>query len=550
MPPEAETPRRILIVEDENIVRMHLKLAVQQLGYAVSGLASDSGEALRAAEESAPHLVLMDIRLPGGRDGIETARELKKQHDVAVVFLTAYGDDESIARAQELGAEGYIVKPFSTPQLRATLSSALLERDRRRASSGERPRFASHPGRRAAQRFGAGTRLAIFSHDTLGLGHLHRSMNIARALTSKHPGLSVLLLTGSPAVHRYNLPEGVDYIKLPAVRKVAAEEYQARSLGVSGTGVLEMRTNLILRSLQDYSPDVLLVDHAPVGMKGEMRPALEWLKRHRPGCVKMLGLRDVIDDAEYVRNLWREQGTYQVLEELYDRILVYGTREIYDATKEYAFPSSLAAKTSFCNYVREHRPDGIEAEAAAIATHGRRLVTVTIGGGDGGGETVIGNYLAMLREFRGQIDFESLILSGPFLPADLHTRFTEEIQGLPARLVDFVPSTSPFLARADLVISTCGYNTMTQNLSFARRALIIPRVMHRQEQWIRAKRFADLGFVDCLHPEQTTPERLFERVRAQLADPREPLAEARAEHRIALDATDRIAELCGELEFA
>lgn len=549
MPPELDTPRRVLIVEDEHIVRLHLKLAVQQLGYVVSGLAADSHEALHAAQESAPHLVLMDIRLPGGRDGIETARELRLQHDLAVVFLTAYGDDESIARAQELGAEGYIVKPFSTPQLRATLTSALRERERRREELGQRPRIPAAPVRAAPQRFGAATRLALFSHDTLGLGHLQRSMNIARALTARHPGLSVLLLTGSPAVHRYALPEGVDYIKLPAVRKVAAEEYEARSLGVDGAGVLAMRSNLILRSLQDYSPDLLLVDHAPVGMKGEMRPALEWLARHRPGCVKMLGLRDVIDDPQYVRDLWRARGTYEVLERLYERVLVYGTREIFDPTEAYAFPRSVAEKTTFCNYVSEHRPEGIEGEARAIEPSARRLVTVTIGGGDGGGELVIGNYLAMLRRFREQIDFESVILSGPFLPAELHQRFTGEIQGLPARLVDFVPSTSPFLARADLVVSTCGYNTMTQNLAWARRALIVPRVLHRQEQWIRAKRFADLGLVDCLHPSETTPERLLERVRALLGDAREPLVEARAAGRVPLDGTERIAALCAELVF-
>lgn len=545
MQPELESRRKVLIVEDEHIVRMHLRLVVEQLGYTVSGVAADSGEALRAARANEPHLVLMDVRLPGAVDGIETARELRKQHDVAVVFLTAYGDDESIARAQELGAEGYIVKPFSTPQLRATISSALHDRARRTAS-GE----PVHPtARTAPARFGAGTRLAIFSHDTLGLGHLHRSMNIARALIARHPGLSVLLLTGSPAVHRYSLPEGVDYIKLPAVRKVAAEEYEARSLGVSGAGVLEMRSNLILRSLADYAPDVLLVDHAPVGTKGEMRPALEWLARNRPSCVKLLGLRDVIDDPAYVRKLWSEHGTYRVLEELYDRILIYGCREVFDPTEAYAFPAAVAAKTTFCHYVPEFRPGGIDDEARAIDTGGRRLVTVTIGGGDGGGETVIGNYLAMLRRFRERIDFDSVILCGPFLPPDLRARFDAEIRGLPARLLDFVPSTSPYLARADVVVSTCGYNTMTQNLSYARRALIVPRVMHRQEQWIRASRLADLGLIECLHPERTTPERLFDSIRALLADPREPLTEARAEGRIALDGAERIAALCGELVF-
>ncbi len=536
--------RRVLIVEDESIVQLHLRMVMEELGYAVSGVASTGNEAISSAASSQPDLALIDVRLPGGRDGIETARELRRHHDLAIVFLTACGDDETVARAMQIGANGYVVKPFSKPQLRATVTTALNEHAR--AQSARR----AHPALRststgADRPFGAGTRMAMFSHDTLGLGHLQRSMNLSRTLTALHPGLSILLLTGSPAVHRYALPKGVDYIKLPAVRKVAPEAYEARTLGVDAEGVLRLRTNLALRSLQDYDPDFLLVDHAPTGMKGELLPALEWLTEHRPNCKKLLGLRDIIDSPAYVAQTWREQGTYDVLRQHYDGLVVYGCREIYDPTVEYGFDADLRAKTTFCHYVSETAEPGAAAVPAEPGT--RPLVVVTIGGGDGGGEAVIGTTLQMLRKYEREVDFDTLVFTGPFLDSALAREFAAQAAGLPVRLCDFVTSTAAEIARAELVISTCGYNTMTQNLAHARRALIIPRVMHRQEQLIRAERFAALGLVECLHPERVTVDSLWQQVRAQLRNPRQPLAEARANHRVALDGAERLAHECARL---
>ena len=76
------------------------------------------------------------------------------------------------------------------------------------------------------------------------------------------------------------------------------------------------------------------------------------------------------------------------------------------------------------------------------------------------------------------------------------------------------------------MISTAGYNTSTQLLRYARRALLIPRILHREEQLIRAERLSELGLVHTLHPDSITPERLYEALRAELANG-EPLARGR-----------------------
>jgi predicted glycosyltransferase len=176
-------------------------------------------------------------------------------------------------------------------------------------------------------------------------------------------------------------------------------------------------------------------------------------------------------------------------------------------------------------------------------------VAVTIGGGDGAGDVVIGSYLEMLRRFESEILFESLILPGPFLSPKLLRKFQEEIRDLPAKLLEFVPSTSPYLSRADLAISTGGYNTLTQTMAYGHRALVIPRVMHRKEQLIRARRFEEMGLVKCLHPDEVTPVSLFATVTTMLASPSRPIAEAREAELIPLDGTERLVDFCSRLSI-
>ena len=124
------TPRKILIVEDELIIQMHLSRIVEAAGHVVSGTAISSEEALESAHDSPPDLVLIDIHLRGSVDGIETARELRNKYNCAVVFATAHADDSTLERAESVGAAGYVVKPFTTAAVRAAITTALASRDR------------------------------------------------------------------------------------------------------------------------------------------------------------------------------------------------------------------------------------------------------------------------------------------------------------------------------------------------------------------------------------------------------------------------------------
>jgi PAS domain S-box-containing protein len=129
----------IMVVEDERIVARNIEETLRLMGYDVLGSYGNSADCLRRASERRPDLVLMDVRIKGEVDGIETARLLRSNFNVPVVFLTAYADDETLKRACETEPHGYILKPFRASDLRAgveiavfkhRLESALKDRER------------------------------------------------------------------------------------------------------------------------------------------------------------------------------------------------------------------------------------------------------------------------------------------------------------------------------------------------------------------------------------------------------------------------------------
>lgn len=118
-------PKKILIVEDEGIVALDLQDRLEQLGYEVVGNADTAKNALKMAAKHSPNLVLMDIVLKGERDGIDAARQIHDLFGIPVVFLTAYADEKTLARAKQSYPYGYIVKPFNIQMLHSNIEMAL-----------------------------------------------------------------------------------------------------------------------------------------------------------------------------------------------------------------------------------------------------------------------------------------------------------------------------------------------------------------------------------------------------------------------------------------
>jgi CheY-like chemotaxis protein len=115
----------ILIVEDDTILARVEEWRLKKIGYRVCGRAVTGAEAIRLAAALKPDAVLMDVGLPGDIDGIETARMIKEESGIPVIFVTSYSDANTLERAKTTHPDGYIVKPFEDNDLRVAIGLAL-----------------------------------------------------------------------------------------------------------------------------------------------------------------------------------------------------------------------------------------------------------------------------------------------------------------------------------------------------------------------------------------------------------------------------------------
>jgi predicted glycosyltransferase len=359
----------------------------------------------------------------------------------------------------------------------------------------------------------------FYSHDSYGLGHLRRTLTLARFLRSRRPLLSQLIVTGSPLAHRFQFPPGVDFIKLPSVVKVGAERYESRILPISFSAIRELRREMLLSAARHFQPRTLVVDNVPRGLKGELVSTLSYLKD--TSCQLILGLRDVVDEAGWVRHAWAADGSFELLDEVYDQIVVYGRREIYDVVDEYGFPPRAAEKTRFVGYLlREGGARRSEAIRAELGVEGRPLVLVMAGGG-GDGRQLLGAVLEAIALRSDGPDFNCVLVGGPLMPPH-DRRVLEFAAERPfVRYVDFVEDVGSYVAAADVVVSMGGYNSVTEVLAAQKSAIIVPRISPRREQLIRAEALSRRGLLRMIHPAELTPRRLLAEMERCLELPEE-----------------------------
>jgi predicted glycosyltransferase len=382
-------------------------------------------------------------------------------------------------------------------------------------------------------------RVALYSHDTMGIGHMRRNLLIAQALAHGPQPVSILLVAGAREVGAFGLPPGVDCLTLPSLFKDDKGEYQSRHLDISLDELISLRGKSIRAALEAFAPDLLIVDKVPRGALGELEPTLEYLRQDGLSrCV--LGLRDVLDDAPSVCREWIEADNEEAIRRYYDAIWIYGDASVFDPVSEYGLSSDVAAKVRFTGYL--HQPERshvgeINAATKTACLEGvERLVLCLVGGGQDG---------ALLAETFAQAKFPlgttGVILTGPFMPAEAQARLRRRaLENPQLRVVGFVTDADLLLSRAERVVAMGGYNTVCEILAFGKPALIVPRVKPRLEQWIRAERLQALGFLDVTHPDALNPRLLTEWLQREPKDP-PPLR-----GRIAMDGVAKLGPLMRE----
>ncbi len=374
-------------------------------------------------------------------------------------------------------------------------------------TEGSRPRT-SRPRRIPRRR----PRIALYSHDILGLGHLRRNLLIAQALSRSELAATCLLISGANETNFFSLPEGVDRLTLPRISKDLRGKYRSARLEMTVGELATLRQKLIRLALEQFEPDVLIVDFNPTGVCGELLPALESIEKHgRTRCV--LGLREVLDDFDTVQSEWLSKRKVQVMERFYDAIWIYGDSQIFDPLREYGFPASIANKAHYTGYLDQSSRLNGTCESSRSGVNGdtprqRKTVACVVGGGLDGAR--------LIRTFIDAVppDFDGMVLTGPYMPqSDLHVVRHAAASSPNIQILEFTPEADRLIAGADRVVGMAGYNTVCSILSFRKPALLVPRVTPRREQWIRADRLSKLNLVDVISPDELTPDHLAEWLR-------------------------------------
>ena len=354
-------------------------------------------------------------------------------------------------------------------------------------------------------------RFAIYSQDGMGLGHLRRNTLIGQRILEAAPGSTILLIADSPVAPFFRLPAGMDFIKLPSIQKIGPGQWQPTHLQMHERDVQDLRGALLRNVFQCYQPDLLLVDHMPVGAKGELTPALEVLRQERPSCSVVLGLRDILDAREVIARVWEKEGAYEALRSYYHRVLIYGSSEIFDSCGTYSLPVPPQG-IHYCGYVVNPGPIRPACQVRHdLRVGNRRLVFVSAGGGHDG-YPLMRTYLQALRLLGKRADFLTLMAVGVNLPEEMMQELEKEAQGLPVQVFTHVSDSLSHLAAADLVVCMAGYNTLSEVLYQRKKALVVPRPGPSAEQRMRANIFARRGFLEMLDPNDLFPEVLAQRL--------------------------------------
>ncbi len=381
-------------------------------------------------------------------------------------------------------------------------------------------------------------RVLFYSHDGTGLGHLRITSGVATAYAKLRPQDSLLLLTGSMQAGAFDFPENLDYVKLPAMPKRDLYASLPPTEGYTGShnSTIRFRTAVALATIQAFDPHLVVVDHAPAGLFRELAPSIDWLLRKGDEPVSLaLLMRDITFGPEQTRTIWKNEGVVPLLDEAYEKILIYGDQLVFDPISAYEMSPQAAARTRFCGYLAPTQPrrtvQQVRNEAGAGALP---MVAISVGGG-ADGCALLRAYLIGLRQGLGS-PVHSYIVAGPLLPeldrqeiADMSDALTN------VQFVDFDPDFAAVIRAADVVVCMGGYNSVAESVYFGKRPIVAPRVPGSEEQILRAEGFARLGLATVVHPENLSAASLWEAIDSELHTPPPPAPP------LAFDGLNRIA---------
>lgn len=351
-------------------------------------------------------------------------------------------------------------------------------------------------------------RIVLYSHDSVGLGHVRRNLALAHALSNQLPGLTGravtgVLITGTSLAPAFPAPEAWDWVLLPGIAK-GPEGYVPRNVSLPMPELVSMRARLLQATLAGFRPHLVIVDRHATGVHRELEVALRRARSTGPVRV-VLGLREVLDSPDAAFAEWARFGGPRLVKALFDAIWVYGDPAVHDPVATGEIPFSLRKIIQYTGYLAAGRPPG----SGTTCMPGPFYMT-TVGGGSDGHALASMAAAVPVPEGLGH-----LIVAGPQMPAeelnDLRRRARPGV-----KIVSAVDDVIFHLRHAAAVISMGGYNTVCEIMSTDVPALIVPRSQARAEQRIRATSLAKAGYLEHHEIGTLTPDILAAWLAARL----------------------------------
>lgn len=280
----------------------------------------------------------------------------------------------------------------------------------------------------------------------------------------------------------------------------------------------------------------MVVDNVPRGAMNELDNILPELASR--GTHIVLGVRDIIDEPEAVRAQWKKLQNIEIIRLYFSSIWVYGDPNLYNFADEYQIAPDIVEKLRYVGYLDQSRRMEVRGLRVGASEIESPFALCALGGGQDGFEVAHAFMQSTLPA-----NWRGLLITGALMPEEqrvqLHAMAKERpLQDI--KVVDFVPEPLKIMREAECIISMGGYNTTTEILSFNKRALIVPRIKPRTEQWIRASRLAENGIIECLHPDELSPDAL-----SAFMQSTKPQADARTSLRF--DGLDRVTAEIGTI---
>lgn len=475
----------ILLIEDESVLARNIEIALTRAGYRVSHAASAQSAQI-LVDSVTIDLVLADINIEDG-NGLDFVDQNKvRLANVPLIVMTGQDSVINRERTDNFPVSVFLAKPFALSRL-CEVVNALLEESNPQTKTNSRPNQS----------------VVMYSHDTIGLGHMRRNVAIAGELVKRIPNLSVLLLVGCPKGLMFETDPGIDYVKLPSLTKLGRNHFKPGSLRLDSETTRAVRMGIIERVVSTLRPDILLVDHEPAGVWDELKPTLQRIRKECSTTV-MLGLRDVLDDPDLLRTRWSQAGTDSLIREYYDHVLIYGNSSFYPSAKHYGLVQLKPNSTHYCGVVTNAKP-------STKRRRPNKPAQVVVAGGGGRDaypliETTLSAYELIPPSTRPVLT----VVSGPLLEAELRNELAIRAKKLGAIFHEMVSDFSALLNQADLLITMAGYNSVNESLVQHCPLVVVPRVGPSSEQRIRAAKLAEHQLGRVIYREDLTPEKIAE----------------------------------------